>query len=225
MTAHEVVFLELTGESGTESDPLLRCVSPERRQHIGRLAHPEDRHASLYAALLVRWCACRALSVRNDELEFSRTPSGKPYLRDVPAFYFSLSHTRGAVAVAVSSRDIGVDVERLGPARPRVAERCFTAEEQSYIGQSDNPGRAFYEVWTRKEAYLKYTGQGLSVPLQSFCVVGEMDVRIETVEQHGYLLSACEHRNVALPLPLTVLTEREFREKAVSLLLEPDREP
>ena len=87
---------------------------------------------------------------------------GKPELEQ-GGLRISLSHTRGAVACAVSAFPVGVDVEPLGRKVrdwKRLAERYYTPEERSCI---DSPEQ-FLEVWTRKEAYLKRDGRGLSLP-------------------------------------------------------------
>lgn len=108
-----------------------------------------------------------------EEVAFVREPCagcgkshGRPVL-DGPAGWpqFSLSHTRGAVLIAVASERVGVDVER-GPG-PEIVELCTPSlhpGEAAEVGAVRPDGRrtAFGQIWARKEAYLKGLGTGLN---------------------------------------------------------------
>lgn len=112
---------------------------------------------------------------------------GKPELEQ-GGLRISLSHTRGAVACAVSESPVGVDVEPLGrPVRDweRLAQRYYTPEEQSC---ADSPER-FLEIWTRKEAYLKRDGHGLSMPLGQINTLSVPEISTRIV--NGFVVSFC----------------------------------
>ena len=82
---------------------------------------------------------------------------------------FSLSHSGFFVACAVSSREIGADIEALRPIRPALAKRVCTPEELRYISAGGEFDSArFLAVWTAKEAYCKYTGEGIAADLRAF---------------------------------------------------------
>lgn len=92
-----------------------------------------------------------------------RTEAGKPFFADLP-LHFSLSHSGSMAILAVSDREIGADVEQVRDVDLRLAERFFTARECAYVaGDRDR----FFEVWTKKEAYGKWQGSGLSAVLQT----------------------------------------------------------
>ena len=94
------------------------------------------------------------------QLQFEYGKYGKPYLENA-ALQFSLSYTHGAYLIALSDAEIGADIERLRDAKPHVAARCFTNSEKSYLHQDmELFDKRFYELWTQKEAYVKYTGEG-----------------------------------------------------------------
>ena len=106
-------------------------------------------------------------------------PHGRPELDDVASpLVLSISHSGDLAALAVGrSGDLGVDVERGGPhLRPaRIAERRFTRDEAAYVRSAPGEAEAtrrFLRIWTRKEAYLKATGAGLTRPMASFAVSG-----------------------------------------------------
>ena len=92
---------------------------------------------------------------------------GKPYLQDCDDLFFSVSHSDKWVVCATANVELGADAQVLGPYRDRVAERCFTDAERRCISRT---AEDFAALWTAKEAYLKYTGFGLVLPMQSFTV-------------------------------------------------------
>jgi 4'-phosphopantetheinyl transferase len=93
---------------------------------------------------------------------------------------FNLTHSRGAVALAVSGgREVGIDIEE----RRRVveylqlAERFFSADEARHLRRlaPEQRGEAFFAIWTLKEAFVKGIGRGLTFPLDAFCFDLEVD--------------------------------------------------
>ena len=155
---HTLYFLP-TGGMPQAADALLARVSPARRAKIAALRRAGDRENALLAAVAVRLCAAETLGAENGQLRFACTATGKPYLDGVPDFCFSVAHTDGAVALAVSTIAVGADVERLREAPRGVAERFFTPEEQAYCAGADD---RFFEVWTRREALAKRMGTPLA---------------------------------------------------------------
>lgn len=90
----------------------------------------------------------------------AKTDRGKPYLADNPELHISITHTDTLVAVALSDSPVGVDAQTVtDKIYGRVAERMFTAGEREYAAKSHEN---FYEVWTKKESFVKMTGEGLS---------------------------------------------------------------
>lgn len=128
----------------TEYEECLRLMTEERRKKV--LAIPlEDRRR---ATVLGEWMAKTMLAARSkipmEEICILRTEKGKPYAGGLP--YFSISHSGEWVAVAVADCPIGIDIEQLRPADPRLADR---------IGA--DPAH-FLEEWTAKEAHFKIFG-------------------------------------------------------------------
>ena len=95
-----------------------------------------------------------------------RSNNGKPYFENAP-FCFSLSHS-GNVSVAAicddKECDIGIDIEIISPIKnlSELAKRFFSQEEISEFTDNNNSERSFFSIWTKKEAYAKMTGEGLS---------------------------------------------------------------
>jgi 4'-phosphopantetheinyl transferase len=192
----EIVFLPINdGPLIMEELELFQFISMEKQKKLQRYRHNVDKKLSLYADLLVRYLACKHLGLTNADLMFSQTKTGKPYLPGVHSFAFNLSHTRNAIAVAVAGKAIGIDIEKVvcNNNHIDICKKHFSADEQNYV-LSEPQGRdwRFYEIWTRKEAYLKWSGAGLSLPLNSFCSLrpGQgWQIGVLTAEE--YIIAIC----------------------------------
>ena len=108
------------------------------------------------------------------ELRFRYTEYGKPLL-DAPSLSFNLAHSQDRALFAIANGiEIGVDVEVMDSslADESVAEHFFTPQEVADLNSvgADDRTRAFLMCWTRKEAYIKARGEGLSLPLHEFAV-------------------------------------------------------
>lgn len=178
-------------------------LSPGEWERLEQKKRAADRYCSLCAALLARVLARERFDTPNHRLIPSLGDKGKPWFPALPDFHYSLTHTAGAlastgaVAAAVAHRPVGVDAERLRPANHRVAERFFTPRETAFIRAVEGAegDRRFFQVWTRKEACIKMTGQGLSTPLSSFdCLAEPWAGRLVTAEWDGLVLSCCCER-------------------------------
>lgn len=108
-------------------------------------------------------------------MRFNYGSKGKPELASPLGIEFSVTHSGGLAAFAfISGREIGIDVELMRPLveMQSIADRVFCPEEAAEI-MSLPPSerqRAFFYCWTRKEAYIKAIGDGLSKPLDDFRV-------------------------------------------------------
>lgn len=105
---------------------------------------------------------------------FRYRPQGKPELAE-GGLHFNLAHSHGLALYALTSeKAVGVDVEwvRPLPDLEDIARRCFAVGEQASLHRLPEASRplGFFHCWTRKEAFIKALGEGLSHPLDSFCV-------------------------------------------------------
>lgn len=172
---------------------LLKLILKEKQRQIKRFHFAIDKKLSLYAELLVRIMACQILGIDNVEIKFDKLEYGKPYIKNYPDFHYNITHTRNAVVVAISDNPIGVDIERIRKAELIIANRFFVTNEQTYINQIiDEADKRFFEVWTKKEAYIKYIGKGLSMPLNSFNVLDEtISQQMKSFVKDDYIISVC----------------------------------
>ena len=107
-------------------------------------------------------------------LEIAIGTRGKPFLPRYSALHFNLSHSGHLAMLAVGDRELGVDVEKLRhlESLQEIARRHFSQSEFEALCAlpEDQQLRGFYRLWTRKEAYIKAVGAGLSMPLDVFDV-------------------------------------------------------
>ena len=138
----------------------LPLLSEQRREQVLRYRHELGRRQSAAAYLLL----CDALR-REYGMDlrptFAYGPHGKPTLVELPHLHFSLSHCREAVCCAVSEQPIGIDVEMVGRYRPSLARYTMNPRELEQIDASPQPDVEFTRLWTRKEAVVKRSGQGI----------------------------------------------------------------
>lgn len=129
------------------------------------------------------------------EAEIVKNPHGKPYFKNLDKIYFNISDSYDLKAVAIGEREVGVDIEKIRKANLSVSKR-FTQTEREYILEQDSQKR-FFEVWTRKEAYLKYKGVGLSGGLDSFDVF-DLSEKVKTFFIGDYVITVCSKEDYKL---------------------------
>ncbi|WP_188047592.1 4'-phosphopantetheinyl transferase family protein [Vibrio vulnificus] len=152
----------------------LSMLDKNEREKASRFRFAEDRDSFIAGHALLR----QSLSLINEaspcSWKFSKGSNGKPEIignDDLPHLRINLSHTRGMVAVALGlNYNVGVDVEPLSrPIEREVWEHALAPIEASQLRlmPAHCQSRAFMALWTLKEALVKASGQGLSVPLNS----------------------------------------------------------
>jgi 4'-phosphopantetheinyl transferase len=145
-------------------------------------AHDRDRFTICRAAL--GYILAAALDVDPVAIDIVTGPHGKPQLarRDLR---FNISHSGSRALIALTQgRALGVDIEEPRPFEDMqaIATRCFSPKEAQRLCALTDPvavTRAFFECWTRKEAFIKAVGEGLSHPLDTFCVTFFPDEKVE----------------------------------------------
>jgi 4'-phosphopantetheinyl transferase len=149
---------------------LRATLSTDEQRRADRFHFERDRHRFTAGRGILRNILSRYSGIESALLEFSYSPRGKPALRSAPAggnLNFNLSHSGGLALYAVTRhRQIGIDLEMLRPMpdAEKIAERFFSTGESAALRNlpTTDKQEAFFLCWTRKEAYLKAVGQGLT---------------------------------------------------------------
>ena len=172
---------------------LEQILSKDEQTRAARFHFQRDRRRFAVGRGILRAILGGYLNVEPDQVEFCYGAHGKPYLAgnlDDSALRFNLAHSHELVVYAFAcGRDIGVDLEYIRPIPnfERISANFFSARENAALNSlpAEQRQEAFFNCWTRKEAYIKALGDGLAHPLDQFdvsLIPGE-PVRLLSVEQ------------------------------------------
>jgi 4'-phosphopantetheinyl transferase len=164
--------------TATDVQSLQQTLSADELGRAAGFRFQKDRQRFIAAHGLLRAIISRYLDMEPSQLRFCYSDHGKPSL--VPTsgqktLSFNLSHSDGLALYAITrDRGIGIDLERVRPVAKveQIAERFFSARENAVFRTlpASLKREAFFTCWTRKEAYIKARGEGLSLPLDQFDV-------------------------------------------------------
>ncbi len=157
---------------------LLATLTEDEQDRANRFHFKHDRSHFINARGILRDILGRYLDARPDAIRFEYTKYGKPSLAKEfggSALSFNLSHSKGVALFAFATgRDLGIDLEwiRADVADEQIAEQFFSDQEVRVLRalEASAQAEAFFNCWTRKEAYIKARGEGLSMPLDRFAV-------------------------------------------------------
>ena len=155
-------------------------VSDKRKEKIDFYRFDKDKKLSCGAYLLLQ-------KMLNEEgvtkPEFETGKYGKVYICNYEDIYFNVSHSGKMVCCAISDREVGADVEYNDPAIDLdIAKNYFYNSEYENIMKSDNPSNEFFRYWVLKESYMKYTGLGFNLDLDSFEIIIDDDIKLKNGE-------------------------------------------
>jgi len=163
--------------SGDRMCGLRNLLSDDERTRAERFHFARDARRFVVGRALLRLILSGYLHTPPESLTFRYDPNGKPALagRWQGVLEFNLSHSHENALYAVTrGRKIGVDLEYIRPLSDAddIALRCFSKHENAMLAEARSTERlrTFFEFWTRKEAYIKAIGEGLSFPLDQIDV-------------------------------------------------------
>ena len=151
-------------------------LTGQELERAAKFIHPSAGNQFILCRGLVRQVLANCLQTDPASLRFRHNAQGKPFLEN-GELEFNISHSRDRLLVAVTTgRAIGADIEfrRNRLHMDAIAQRCFSPEEQAYVQSLETPARGFFELWTKKEAYVKALGIGIFQNLPRLTVpIGE----------------------------------------------------
>lgn len=204
-------------EDPLQNQRLLELVSPKRREKVIRYRMPDDRKRSLGAGIILR----RILQENGlSESDLRYSENEKPVADSV---FFNVSHAGDYVVGVSSDCEVGCDIEKIRKAPMEIAQRHFLETESAYIQTAPDRDKAFFTLWTLKESYMKMTGKGMSLPLDSFEIVRTTDgfalgkspekpCFFKTMEFDGYMFSVSNEKDF-------VMAESDFEDLNVEEMI------
>ena len=221
--AVDIWWLRLDGGAAVAAkyEPLL---SPDELERARRFRFDALRTEFIIGHGALRLILADYASAPPDRLEFTRGIHDKPAMKDA-AFHFNMSHSGSLLVCAVTAAcELGVDVERIRPMpdAEAIANRFFSPAEAARLMSLPESKRdaAFFRCWTRKESFLKATGDGLTRSLSSFEVtfapaeparfarIDGDDPALWTL--HGFEPAEGYTAALAMPGPIGAVSLREF---------------
>jgi 4'-phosphopantetheinyl transferase len=183
------VCLDEPAKAGCEA----RVLSADEIARVSRFHFEKDRAYFIRCRSALRELLAGYLAIPAAEIRFEYLPGGKPQLvaeQSPRALQFNVSHSGSMALIAVGSdQRLGVDIEKIRSDvdTAALAERFFSVRERAGLQALPDHLRVpgFYACWTRKEAFLKATGDGLSFPLADFSVTTHPDLDPELEEIRG----------------------------------------
>ncbi|MCI2826682.1 4'-phosphopantetheinyl transferase family protein, partial [Staphylococcus lugdunensis] len=156
---------------------LLNFIQEEDLNKIAALYYDRDKLNLLYSRLVVLYGMYKLRGISPNDVNILKEKYGKPYIEN-NNIYFNISHSGKVVYVAFYEHgEVGIDVEELNDVPNEIIEYCFHEEEKKLMKRAKKREykRRFYDIWTKKEAYLKKKGTGISDNLKKVNVTKKYD--------------------------------------------------
>ena len=185
-----------------ENPQILENIWQERKEKILTYQFESGRKESLGSALMLQ----KVLSQKNlnpQNIKYGK--NGKP---EIEGLHFNISHAENFVICSVSENPVGCDIEKIRSIKSGFEKRFFTQNEVSYLDKfsGEEKLKQFFRLWTMKESYMKFTGNGMKLALNRFEFIIEDSVKvfrdgilipcfIKEYEFLGYKISVCAKEN------------------------------
>lgn len=170
-----------------ELDMLWRVLSEDERKRVNQFYFDRDRIRHIVAHGVLRFILSIYCDSDPHEHHFHQNSYGKPALAENYHLRFNMSHSGDQVLYGITWEcEIGVDIEKIRPFEnaEQIVERYFSHHEKRAFLEfpAHKKEVAFFAIWTRKEAYIKAQGQGLSLPLDQFTISFLPDEPVRLIE-------------------------------------------
>ncbi len=170
--------------SEKEYNKWFALMNEDKRQKVERFCFEDDKKRSVAGEMLAKKAVAEWLDVSAEEIVLCIGKNGKPFAENTKV-QFNISHSGNLVVCAVDDKPVGIDVEQIRNIELKIAKRIYTDDELFYLfgfcpsdddfksSPDDGMLLRFFELWTAKEAYLKYTGAGITENLKTLSVDSE----------------------------------------------------
>ncbi|MDO5564514.1 MAG: 4'-phosphopantetheinyl transferase superfamily protein [Eubacteriales bacterium] len=113
--------------------------------------------------------AFEEVNLKYEDCIIEKNKYGKPYIRNKKNIFYNISHSKEKVAIIISNVEVGIDIEKIRDIDyDKIIKKIFLKEEIDFIMSIENKNeklKNFFKIWTKREAYSKCIGVGLSLPL------------------------------------------------------------
>ena len=154
-------LLDFVSKSG-----VLHLISSEEYQSVQKFIRDRDKNRKLMTLLSRKIILGKLLQIDPSDLDFESDSFGKPFLPHYTNVHFNISHSGSYIVMAIGKVPLGIDLEYLDEDFDfhDMLNSTFQSSEIKKILEAKSPVRKFFDFWTKKEAFVKAIGQGLSIP-------------------------------------------------------------
>ncbi len=216
MQIYTAKIYELQAE---EEERLYELLDRDRRKKIAALRSGKEKTRSIFAGLLLRYAFLRAGYTMEawKQAEIESGVYGKPYIKGVSDFHYSLSHSGKWVACATDRVPVGIDLQEMKPWKMTLAKRFYHEKEYERLlaldrASQDKQTEEFYSMWTAKESAVKLNGRGIGAGISQYLTDGDYSHIYDTDHAQmfytkrydilgGYMLCVCSRTNFFPDLP------------------------
>ena len=170
----------------------LAMVSAQRREQALKFAHESGRRLSLAVYLLLMEGLQKEYGITEAPV-FDYLEGGKPVIKGHPEIHFNFSHSGKVALCAIDSQPVGADVETSRKITPSLIAYTMNEQEQAMISSAPDQIKAFLSFWTKKEAVLKLTGEGIRSDLKTVLDNSE-EFLFETKTTENYIYTIARYR-------------------------------
>ena len=195
-------------EDSENFNKFLPLVSSERQKNALRYKHQKDKARSLGVGLLLNYGIAKLYPEVLQPVQLDFLPQKKPIIKNHNSIFINLSHAGIYAACAICKTSVGIDIERMRKVSLALMHKCCTKEELEFLAQfeEEEQKKQFCRICTRKESYIKATGEGLLVDLSTLNVIKcdnfiykngqKTNYYCQTFNQiENYFLSICQKEN------------------------------
>lgn len=190
------LFEELDIFSQEQLERGLPLLPPKRREYVLRFKQAADQKQSAVGWLLLAYGMRQEYGTKKIP-DFQKTASGKPFFAGKNMPFFNLSHSGSFVGCGLHREEIGLDIQKLTPAKPFLVQMVCTDEEQASVKSDLN----FCRIWAMKESVGKLTGEGITSSFRDILVLHpEIHTRAIPLENGAGFLAYSTYSGQELPV-------------------------
>ena len=199
-------FFDINNLTDEEYFRYYSLMSDEKKERLSAYRFDKDKRLSVAGEMLVKKLIADETGKDKKDIIIQTDENGKPFTQNAD-IHLSISHSNDLVIAAISSSEVGVDIEKIKPVSDSLINKVCTQKELEYVSDSSisksEKEKRFFEIWTFKEAYFKFIGTGIT-DFKSICIF-DSDLRhnIHSFFYNGYAVGIFTRLHTDTSIDLT----------------------
>ena len=208
----KVYVFDFSNFSNIENDTLYFSFLTQTEKECAKKKKNElIKRQYIYSRVLLKY----VISVNGFQYgEMTKNKNGKPYFEGAP--FFNISHSGNIVAVAISDKEVGVDVQKETVVSKKVMDKFFSEEEREYIKKGEITAAS---LWSVKESIFKYNGTGIVSDINmpeiliekgNIILKNKIGLFVKNICKNGYYISVCAEESGTRDIEFIFLQKEEL---------------